>query len=176
MKANLVRNSLLVVALASLLSMNAFAATATSTFAVTANVIADCTIASGTAPLAFGTYWATTNGGSGGAAVNGSTTISYTCPNGVTASMALSGGGNEIGTTGTAPVRQMSDGAAHLLAYTLYSDAGLTSPWGYAGGAIINVTADGTPHSSTVYGKLAGGQGVPVGNYSDTVTVTVTYN
>jgi spore coat protein U-like protein len=179
MKANLIRTSLLVAAVAFALSMSAFAATATSTFAVTANVIADCTITSGTAPLAFGTYWATTNGGSTGAAVNGSTTITFTCPLGVVASMALNGGNYEIGSTGTAPVRQMSDGQStpHFLAYTLYTDSDRTSPWGYTGAAIQNLTV-GAQSSLTVYGKIAGGQAAtaPIGSYTDTVTVLVTYN
>jgi spore coat protein U-like protein len=66
----------------------------------------------------------------------------------------------------------------NTLNYTLYTTSGRTSIWG--DGTLSTVTANGTGTGNnqtlTVYGRVPSGQSnLAAGNFSDTVTATITY-
>lgn len=149
----------------------AFAGTSSDNLAVSASIAANCTIdASG--GLAFGAYDPIVTNKSN--ALEGTGTISVTCTNGSAVTIELNGGLNEDGAAPAAPARRMVDGA-NFLSYTLYSDLGRTTLW--ATGELVDVADTGTGVASdhTVYGSVAANQNVPVGNYADTVSATVTF-
>jgi spore coat protein U-like protein len=143
---------------------------ATTTFAVTATVLKNCTVAA--APLAFGVYTPT----AGALAVN--TTVSVSCTLSTPFNTELTAGGT-AGTT--IAQRLLSNGSGSTLQYNLYTTAGFATPWGTTVGT--NTVAGtgagmGTPVVQTVYGQLvdsAANQAVPPGGYSDTITVNVAY-
>jgi spore coat protein U-like protein len=149
---------------------SASAATATTTFAVTATVLKNCTVSA--LPLAFGNY--TPLGGA--LAVN--TTVSVSCTSTTTFNTELTAGATAGSTIAQ---RLLNDGAGHTLQYNLYTTAGLSTPWGTTIGTntVAGVGAGmGTPVVQTVYGQLvdsAANQAVPPGAYSDTITVNVVY-
>lgn len=149
-----------------LVSTPALAATSvTTTFQVTATVVASCSI-SGTT-IAFGNY--------SGAVLTQSGTLTITCN---AASTPYNIGLNQ-GTFGTAPyARQMGNGAARLN-YGLYQNAGLTTNWGTTIGTDTQVGTSSatamTPTTTTVYGQIPAGQVVTTGAYTDTITATITY-
>jgi spore coat protein U-like protein len=84
------------------------------------------------------------------------------------------------GISATFAPRNMASGA-NTLQYNLYVDSGHSSVWGdgTAGTAFVS---DGyllglltTVNDYAVYGAIPAGQNVPIGTYSDTITVTVNY-
>ncbi len=139
------------------LATTAAAATVDTTFLVTANVAASCSVTS--TDLAFGQYdpfSATPR--------DASTTIQVTCTNGQTYGMSVNGG-----PTG----RSMAGPAPSTLSYGLFNDTGRTTPF-FAAAASLTGTGSAVPHS--VYGRIPAGQtSAVVGNYQDSVTITVTY-
>jgi spore coat protein U-like protein len=133
----------------------------TANLKVTAEVVANCIVT--TTDVAFGRYDPvaanrTTPLDSQGAVI-------VTCTRGALAAVVLDQGQN--GTSGTP---QMANGAARLR-YALYADTGHTLPakWG------ISFTGGALPRNLPVYGRIPAGQDVAVGNYQDTVLVTVTF-
>jgi spore coat protein U-like protein len=148
----------------------AAAETKTTTFGVSAVVNPNC-IVSATA-LNFGGYDGTT-------AKTGTSGISVRCSTGTTFSVGLSAGG------GTFAQRLLSNSGSNKLQYNLFTAAGPAAPiWGDGTNSTITMPGLGAGMSSgsavpfTVYGELpdnAFNQGAPSGNYSDTITVTVTY-
>jgi spore coat protein U-like protein len=68
----------------------------------------------------------------------------------------------------------MTDGAGtpSFMNYELYSNGGRTTVWG-----TYNITPapDLTPRVYTVYGRVAAGQDVAIGNYTDTVVASINY-
>lgn len=148
-----------------LLSLHGLAgsATATTTLLVTASVVAACNVS--TSPVAFGAYNPTA-----GTNLDGTGTVSVTCTNGTSYTVALDGGSQADVTA-----RAMSDGA-NGLSYQLYSDPARTSVWGMNGAELVSATGTGSSVDHTVYGRIPSGQTPPAGSYSDTVNVTVTYN
>lgn len=144
----------------------AHAATATTTFPVTANVVTACVVAA--SPLAFGNYDPTS-----GAALDGTTTLSVLCTVGTSFTVGLNAGS---GTGATVTTRRMTQGA-NTLNYALYRDASRTNNWGNTPGtdtpAATTAPVLATPF--TVYGRIPASQNVAAGGYTDTVTVTVNY-
>jgi spore coat protein U-like protein len=142
------------------------AAQTTTTFTVTATVLASCQVTA--SDLDFGNYAATS-----GADTTADTTIDVTCTNGTHYTIALDGGS----VAQDVAARAMSDGNAHSLSYGLYTSAAFTTAWGDGTGATATVsgTGDGTAQPTTVFGRLPAGQYVPAAPYSDHITVTVTY-
>ena len=174
LKASLAALSL---AVAGLLPSAAYALTATTTFAVSANVPKNCTLGTVTA-LAFGTYTP------GGGAISGTTNFVVNCTKKTAFTIGLDGGTTAGGTTTT---RLMTDGAVptpDTLQYTLSQDSGHSINWGntigtdtLAGsGAGMGV---GNAITETVYGQIPDNAtnqaAVPAASYTDTITVTVTY-
>lgn len=172
MRDTFIKTTLAAVA-ALLVSGAAFAGTDTSNLTVSATVEANCTIdASG--GLAFGTYDpVSANSATGADLDNTTSTISTTCTNGSAATITLGEGANaQGGSTPAAPLRQMISGS-DLLSYNLYTDSAGGTVWDDTTGK--SITGTGAADPVTVYGRIAKGQAVPVGSYSDTVIATVTF-
>ncbi len=141
----------------------AAAATATTTFQVTATVQATCVIAANT--LAFGTYT--------GAQTDATTTISVTCTNSTPYNVGLDPG---TAPGATVTTRKMSGPGGALLAYALYRDAARAQNWGNTVGTdTVTGAGNGGGQTLTVYGRLAGSQYVTPGAYADTITATTSY-
>ena len=143
-----------------------FGATTTATLTVTANVAAECTATSST--LAFGSYSAliSTN-------IDAQATFTVACTQGTTATVGLDLGGHS-----SAGLRRMADsGNSNFIPYELYTDTGRTTVWGNASGSWVSLSAapSNAPRSLIVYGRTVNGLNVPVGGYSDAVTITVTF-
>ncbi len=145
-------------------SMPAHADTATANLAVSATVVAACSVSSGT--LGFGTYnpTATSN-------LDASTTFQVTCTRGTSATVGMNLGANASGS-----VRRMINGTDYL-SYELYQNAGRTTVWGSSGGGLLSLSAasSNSAQTLTVYGRVTQSQDVAVGSYTDTVVMTVTF-
>jgi spore coat protein U-like protein len=138
-----------------------------SSIEVSAMVAGTCTLS--TTPMTFGSY----NSSNEATAVS---TILVTCTNGLAPEVHLDQGQNPLsGSTLEAPQRSMVSDAlpAGTLAYGIYQDQN-NNVWG-SGLTSQSFLANGTATGLTAYGKIPAGQTAPVGNYSDTVAVTVTY-
>jgi spore coat protein U domain-containing protein, fimbrial subunit CupE1/2/3/6 len=142
------------------------AATASSTFNVSANVLAVCTVTA--TDLSFGDYDA-----SHPSARDATSTLSVTCSKGQGYTIALGAGS---GAGATVADRKMTSGA-NTLNYGLYSNASHTTVWGDGTLSSVTVsgTGDGQAQSLTVQGEIPPGQHVAAGTYSDTITVTLDY-
>jgi spore coat protein U-like protein len=152
-----------IAALSLFLPLTADAATATSTFLVTATIQATCTISAGA--LAFGTYT--------GVAATGVSTVAVTCTNTTSYNVGLNAG---TASGATVTTRKMTGPASALLAYSLYSDTGRSVNWGQTIGTdTVTGTGSGSNQNLTVYGAVAAGQYLAPGSYSDSVIATITY-
>ena len=151
-------------------SAPAFAATKTTTMGVSASVAANCVVSASN--LAFGPY-------DGSAALTNSAPISVRCTNGTTYDLLLSEGGSASYTQ-----RLLSNGT-NTLQYNLYTTSAANTVWGdgtTSSTGKVSWTGTGMSSSAayihTVHGVLPNSttnQDAPVGNYSDTITVTVAY-
>ena len=148
----------------------ASSATTTTTFAVTATVQATCS-ATATA-LAFGAYT------SGGGAIANNSTISVKCTKNTPYTIALNGGA----TAGGAVAQRLMASGANTLQYNLFTTAAFGQIFGDGSGTSKTVAGTGAGIGSattvTVFGQLpdsAANQAAIPGNYTDTITVTVTY-
>jgi len=137
--------------------------TKTTTLTVEAMVVASCTISA--TPLAFGTY--------SGAVNNSTSTISVTCTNSTAFNVGLNAG---TASGATVTNRSMTGPGSALLGYSLYSNSGRSANWGNTVGTnTVAGTGSGTLQSLPVYGQIPAGQYPTPGNYSDTITATITY-
>ena len=160
----------------------AFAATDTTTIAVSATVSQGCSIST-TAALAFGAY--DPIGANATAALNATGQISVACSKGATG--LTIGMGN--GTHAVAAQRQMQGAAAtDILLYNLFQPptnvAGVactfpaTIPWNSAGPAgVLTLTSAPSklPRLYNVCGTVPGGQDATTGIYTDTVIATLNF-
>jgi len=163
------RNIFAVLGCAALMSSAALA-DATANLTSTASVAATCVVTAN--PMPFGAYNPFT-----GAAVTHATTIAVTCTTGMTPPPIKMGEGLHPSATSTVavPLRQLSNGAAGLLTYNLYSDEGNTVAWEGTTG-VTSPTPSGSANNMDVFGKIDAGQTTAVaGSYSDTVVVTATF-
>ena len=137
---------------------------ATATIAVSATVVAGCTVTGGV--LAFGNYT-----GLSTAPSDQSTTISVACTQGTSATIAL-----DYGLTASGTTRRLTS-ALNFLTYELYKDAARTEVWHTTGAGLMSIgpAASILPVDYTVHGRLTGAQSAPTGVYADTVIVTVTF-
>jgi spore coat protein U-like protein len=144
----------------------AFAAsTQQTTFKVTADVAANCTIAA--ADLDFAAY------DPAGSAVPGQSQITVNCTNGTTWNVGLNAGVFSGATTTT---RKMTGPGSFALAYGLYTDASHTTNWGNVVGTDTKSgTGSGVDQILNVYGLVPAAQNVGAGHYEDTITATVTF-
>jgi spore coat protein U-like protein len=156
------------------MSLPAFAAgSASANLAVSASVANNCTIS--TTAVSFGTYDPLS-------AVDTDSTgsVTITCTKGTSATIALDTGAHASGAT-----RRMDDGSGNVLSYELYHPANLnpgagaayTTVWGAAGGNLFAPAAAPSKASRTftVSGRIAAGQDVAAGSYTDTVQATVNF-
>jgi spore coat protein U-like protein len=75
---------------------------------------------------------------------------------------------------GTYAARTLTNGQ-YTLFYNLFVDSSHTSIWGDGSSGTATVSSTDTGRTYSVYGRIGARQNAVVGNYSDTVTVTVTY-
>lgn len=142
------------VALRRLLSA-ALAIAASPTWAATCNVSA--------AGLSFGNYDIFND-----QSLDAAGTISVSCDVSTSYSIALSPGAGSYG------ARRMNFGT-HVLDYNLYNNATRTIIWGDGSAGTVVVSGTGLVETHTVYGRIPARQNVYVGNYSDIITVTLTF-
>jgi spore coat protein U-like protein len=154
-----------VVVTACLLSAVAIAASTTMTFTGQVTIAATCTINSASS-LNFGTQ------GVLAANVDQTSTIQVTCTNTTPFTIGLDAG---TGPGATVAARKLTSGGS-TVNYTLYADAGHTTVWGNTVSSdAVAATGNGSAQSFTVYGRVPPQAAPAPGNYSDTITVTVTY-
>ena len=137
---------------------SANAATAQTTFQVSATVTATCSMAAG--PLSFGNYT--------GAQNDASSVINVNCTNGTTPTVIADNGLHSLGGT-----RNMQDPGANNLSYGIFTDAARSAafPIGAPG---VTAGANGAT-AITVFGRIPANQNPPAGSYLDTITVIITY-
>lgn len=141
----------------------AHAATATTSFQVTANVLAACTVSA--TNLAFGNYSAATGN-------SGTSAITVSCVSSTPYTIDLDAGGH--GTlAGAGTTRAMAAGA-QTLSYNLYLDPTHSTVWATGTGNNSSGTAN-LSTTTTVYGAIPSGQTSGPGSYTDTVNVTLNY-
>jgi spore coat protein U-like protein len=161
----IIKSPLIVATLASLafVSSPAMAATSTTTFTVSTTIQATCLVSA--TSLAFGTYT--------GLVADSASTVSVTCTNTTPYNIGLNSG-TASGATVTA--RKMAGPNSALLNYSLFTDTSRTLNWGETAGTdTVSGTGNGSAQTLTVYGRIPAGQYLAPGNYSDTITATVTY-
>lgn len=164
---------------AALLAISGFAIAApggpspqTTTFQVTAKVIASCVVNS--TNIAFGNYDPTA-----GSATTATGTVTAKCTKGSNVSVALGQGANAgTGSTVAVPARRMKSASGDYLPYNIYTTSGGSTEWGTGAGSVPaaqTAASVGTALSFTTYGSLPAGADVPAGDYSDSVIATVTF-
>ena len=142
---------------------HAQAATATANFNVTATVSNACSLST-ISDLAFGTYSFTLPS-------LGTTTVNVTCSLGSSYTLHIDNGlyGSSAST------RKMKHATeVDTLDYTL-SNSLAGSTWGNSAGTGVAGTGLGLAVPTVIYGSIAANQAVTAGNYSDTLTMTVTF-
>ena len=162
------KRAILSLAVLSLITVPAFAASQTANLNVTASVSAVCSIS--TVTVAFGAYDPVV--ANAATDLNGTGTLVVACTKGAAATIDLGVGGNLSGGS-----RRMSSGT-DFLNYALYRDAARTQVWGtgMTGGSTLTYnSASKTSTNITVYGKVPQAQDVTVGAYSDVVVATINY-
>ena len=163
------KRTILSLAVLSLISVPAFAGSATANLSVTANVSANCTIS--TAPVAFGAYDPVSANAATDLLATGTLTVA--CTKGTAATIDLGQGASY-----SAPTRRMTAGAGAFLNYALYKDAARTQVWGSTMGGGTTYAYNSASKNSvaiTVYGTVPQAQDVTVGAYTDTVVATINY-
>ena len=153
-------------AVLAMLSTAAYAATATSNFQVKITIQAQC-LAATTNDLDFGTS------GVIAANVDATSTLQVQCTNSTPYNIGFDKGVNGASVT----TRQMKGGPSNeLISYAMYSDAARSVNWGNTIGTdTVAATGSGVGQSYTVYGRVPAQTTPAPGNYTDTITVTVTY-
>lgn len=156
-------------------SGGAWAAAETGTLTVNATVQGACSI--GDQTLNFGNISSINVGTAGtlGSTLDHDSTalVAVICTNGTEGLVTLSDGVNK-GTT----YRRMKNGTGDLIEYHLYNDSYTTEIAANNGATTAyTITGDGTNQSFTVYGRIlaAALTNQPLGAYTDSVTMTITY-
>ena len=151
---------LLAGAMAGAMATAAHAVTATNTFQARITIQADCEVTSPT-DLDFGTSGLLNNN------IDTSSTFNVKCTNGVGYTIDLGNGANASGTQ-----NRMTNGT-EFVNYETYQDSARTQLWDAAN--TVAATGTGVDQSYTVYGRVPPQATPSAGNYTDTVTITVTY-
>jgi len=140
-------------------------------FDVTANVSKSCLVTAD--PLNFGTV----QGLPGAANVDQSSTIRVTCTSPTPYTVALSPSNGSTAGAGVMTPTGGVPGNTDSVAYRLYRNAALSSPWGSVTNSnTVAGTGNGLAQALTVYGRVLGtGLNVRPDSYRDVVTVTVSY-
>jgi spore coat protein U-like protein len=143
------------------------AATATASLGVTANVTANCTIAAGN--LGFGSYDPVV--AQAASPLDQTSTLTVACTKGTNAAVSL-----DLGTHASGSTRRMQSGstATEFLTYELYTTGAHSVVWNTTNTVAYTATSKASS-DLTVYGRVAAGQDVETGNYSDTIVATITF-
>lgn len=172
MRGKVVRGSWWLLALASCaLPATSDAQPAQGNLGVTTTVNPDCTIS--TSPLQFGNYNPVGTHRTNPLDNQGAVIVSCT-PGAITTITMGQGLNAGPGSTDAAPLRRMASGA-NRLSYTLFQDTGRTTLWGNTAGTGLGYTGTGSSSNLGVFGRVAAGQNVPAGSYTDTVVATITF-
>ena len=143
------------------------AGTATNTFTVQAVINSACNVSATT--LNFGAY-----NPAGASALTGTSTVSVYCTNGSPYTTALN-----VGTGGGTFAARTLQSGSDTLNFNLYRDTAYTQIWGDGSASTYTVAGTGsgllTANTITVYGQIPISQDKPVGTYTSTITVTVSY-
>jgi len=146
-------------------------AVTSSTFQVSAQIVAGCLVVGGVSNygvLNFGSQSALSTATLSTSL--GGTTVTFQCTPGVALSMSLDGGQNSA--SGSRNPKR--NGGSQLLAYQLYRDAALSQA--LAIGQSVSVSySDPTAIKLPVYGRTQLSGTLPAGTYTDVVQVTVTW-
>lgn len=136
-------------------------------FMAGATVVRSCDI--DTSPLAFGAYDPVVQHAS--QPLDSAASVTLSCTKGTSATIGLSAGQHASGT-----VRNMWNGNT-ALQYELFSDAGRTQPWGDGGSNQVETgeAPSDAPRTFVVFGRIPGGQDIPIGTYTDAVVATVVF-
>jgi spore coat protein U-like protein len=134
---------------------SAQAQSATGSFQVTATVAAACSVSA--TNLAFGAYSASL-----ATPLDSTSTITVTCSNGLPYAVG-------VGATPSARTMTRALGGG-TLNYGMFNEAARSTAF-----AVTGATGSGGGQAYTVYGRVPASQFVPTGDYTDNVTVTVTY-
>ena len=137
-------------------------------FTVTATVNAECTVSS--TSVNFGGYDPVS---ANAASPKDSTgTVNVYCTTGTLATVSL-----DLGTHVSGSTRRMLGTTGDCLTYEIYRDAARTVIWNAANTNSGTSTSKLTPISGgfVAYGRIPQAQDVRIGNYSDTLLVTVNY-
>ena len=146
-------------------------AATTSTFQVSAQIVAGCLVVGGVTSygaLNYGTQSALSTGILSTSL--GGTTVTFQCTPGVALSMSLDGGQNSA--SGTRNLKR--GGGTQVLAYQLYQDAAYSQVLGIGQSVTVSYT-DATAIKLPVYGRTQLPGNLPAGTYTDVVQVTVTW-
>lgn len=146
--------------------MNADAGSASGSMGASATVNALCQTVSAST-LAFGTYDPTSNSDN-----TSSTTISVSCTNGTSPTIAFNAGS----TSGATTAQRLLTNGTSTLNYNVYTSNDYLQQLDAT--HTLSVTGTGLSNTVTVtaYGKIPKNQmNVTTGSYSDTITVTVSY-
>src|SRR5262245_23046974 len=144
----------------------AHAATATSTFQVKITITAQC-LAATTNDLDFGsTGFLSSN-------VDAQSSISVQCTNTTPYDVGFDQGVNGASVT----ARKLKGGPTNeLISYAIYRDSSRSLNWGNTVGTdTVSATGNGSAQTIQVYGRVPPQSTPTPGNYTDTITVTVTY-
>ena len=152
-----------------LVAGQALAASATGSFNATMTITADCRVSS-SPNLAFGSSGVWTS------AVTAQADLEVQCTNGTDYQIGLGFSANASGSQR----RMKHSTASEYINYDLFTDAGLTDPWGDTidtdtKGHSTRLTGNGQSQLQRVYGRVPVQAVSQPGAYSDTITVTVTY-
>ncbi|HZF14705.1 MAG TPA: spore coat U domain-containing protein [Steroidobacteraceae bacterium] len=134
---------------------------------ISANLILDCSVSA--TDINFGST-ATL-----GAASNTTGTVTVSCSSGVSYTLTMNAGTSAGGTiTNRLMIR---GGGTETIRYSLYTNSGRTIVWGNGTtGSTVTGTGGGNSQSYTVYARMpAQAPTPPPGNYSDRITLTISY-
>jgi len=144
---------------------------ASTSFTVQTTLLKSCAV-SAVSPVAFGNVTVTSLMSN----VTATGSLSVQCTSSTPYTIGLDNG-QGAGVTGPA-ARKMTGPGGATLTYGLYQDAAHSSVWGNTSGTGGNTqggTGSGIVTPYTVYGLMPPQTAPAAGNYSDSVTITVTY-
>lgn len=146
-------------------------AVTSSTFQVTAQIVAGCLVVGGV--TAYGVLDFGTSSALSTATLStslGGTTVTFQCTPGVALNMSLDGGQNSA--SGSRNLKR--SGGTQLLAYQLYRDAAFSQSLGIGSSVAVSYS-DPTAIKLPVYGRTTLTGTLPAGTYTDVVQVTVSW-